>query len=115
MVVGGIGVLNIMLVSVNERMHEIGLRIAIGARRRDVAMLFLTESVLLCMAGGIVGILVGVVASASLASIAGWTTLITPGAPVAALAFAIGIGAIFGYYPANKAATLPPAEALRTG
>jgi putative ABC transport system permease protein len=115
MVVGGVGVLNIMLVSVSERTHEIGLRIAIGARRRDVAMLFLTEAVLLCLAGGIAGIVVGVVASASLASIAGWAILITSGAPVAALAFAIGIGAIFGFYPARKAAMLPPAEALRTG
>ena len=78
-------------------------------------MLFLTEAVLLCLAGGIAGIAVGVVASASLASIAGWAILITSGAPVAALTFAIGIGAVFGYYPARKAAMLPPAEALRTG
>jgi len=115
MVVGGIGVLNIMLVSVSERTHEIGVRMAVGARRGDISTLFLVEALLLCLVGGVVGIVAGIATAASLASVAGWPVLITPGAPVAALVFAVAVGAIFGYYPARKAAMLLPAEALRTG
>jgi putative ABC transport system permease protein len=90
------------------------VRIAIGARRRDVAMLFLIEALVLCLVGGLAGVAVGVAVSASLASLAGWPILITPGAPVAALGFAVLVGAIFGYYPARKAAMLHPADALRS-
>jgi putative ABC transport system permease protein len=115
MIVGGIGILNIMLVSVSERTHEIGIRMALGAQRRDIATLFLIEALLLCLAGGLVGIAVGIAASKTLASLAGWPVLITPETPLAALAFAIAVGAVFGYYPARKAAMLHPAEALRTG
>jgi len=115
MIVGGIGILNIMLVSVSERTQEIGLRIALGAQRRDIATLFLIEALLLSLAGGLIGIAVGIVASRILATVAGWPVLIAPETPLSALLFAIAVGAIFGYYPARKAAMLQPAEALRTG
>lgn len=115
LIVGGIGILNIMLVSVTERTQEIGIRIALGALRRDIARLFLIEALLLCLAGGLVGIAVGILVSWAIASFAGWPVLIAPETPIAALGFATAVGLIFGYYPARKAAKLEPADALRAG
>lgn len=113
MIVGGIGILNIMLVSVTERTQEIGVRMALGARRRDIAKLFLVEALLLSLTGGLIGVAVGIVASQLLSAIAGWPVLIAPETPLAALFFAVSVGVVFGYYPARRAAGLAPAEALR--
>jgi putative ABC transport system permease protein len=113
LLVGGIGIMNIMLVSVTERTREIGIRKAIGAKRRDIMGQFLIESILLCVAGGFIGILLGVTASRFISRVAGWTTAISPGAVILAFAFAAAIGLFFGAYPARKAAALDPIEALR--
>ncbi|MDH3667650.1 MAG: ABC transporter permease [Paracoccaceae bacterium] len=113
LVVGGIGIMNIMLVSVAERTREIGLRLAIGARRRDIARLFLAEALIVCLTGGTIGVAVGLGASEVLAHLAGWPMLVAPNAALAALAFSAGIGITFGFYPALKASRLPPAQALR--
>lgn len=115
MIVGGIGILNIMLVSVSERTEEIGVRIALGAQRRDIATLFLVEALLLSLVGGLVGVGAGIAASKLLAAVAGWPVLIAPETPLTALAFAVLVGVIFGYMPARRAAMLQPAEALRMG
>ena len=113
LVVGGIGIMNIMLVSVTERTREIGLRIAIGARTRDLLAQFLVEAVTLSILGGIAGILVGVTASALISHFAGWNTLVSPTAIALAFVFSAVVGVFFGYYPARKAALLDPIEALR--
>ena len=113
LVVGGIGIMNIMLVSVTERTREIGLRIAIGARTRDLLAQFLVEAVTLSILGGIAGILVGVTASALISHFAGWNTLVSPTAIALAFVFSGLVGVFFGYYPARKAALLDPIEALR--
>jgi putative ABC transport system permease protein len=113
LVVGGIGIMNIMLVSVTERTREIGLRIAIGARTRDLLAQFLVEAVTLSILGGIAGILVGVTASALISHFAGWNTLVSPTAMALAFVFSALVGVFFGYYPARKAALLDPIEALR--
>ena len=113
LVVGGIGIMNIMLVSVTERTREIGLRIAIGARKRDLLAQFLVEAVTLSILGGIAGILVGVTASALISHFAGWNTLVSPTAMALAFVFSALVGVFFGYYPARKAALLDPIEALR--
>ena len=113
LVVGGIGIMNIMLVSVTERTREIGLRIAIGARTRDLLAQFLVEAVTLSILGGIAGILVGVTASALISHFAGWNTLVSPTAIMLAFVFSGLVGIFFGYYPARKAALLDPIEALR--
>ena len=113
LVVGGIGIMNIMLVSVTERTREIGLRIAIGARTRDQLAQFLVEAVTLSILGGIAGILVGVTASALISHFAGWNTLVSPTAIALAFVFSALVGVFFGYYPARKAALLDPIEALR--
>ena len=113
LVVGGIGIMNIMLVSVTERTREIGLRIAIGARTRDLLAQFLVEAVTLSILGGIAGILVGVTASALISHFAGWNTLVSPTAIALAVVFSALVGVFFGYYPARKAALLDPIEALR--
>jgi len=113
LLVGGIGIMNIMLVSVTERTREIGLRMAVGARTRDILSQFLTEAVSLSVLGGLVGIALGVVVSQSLTRVLGWPTLITPDAIVLAFAFAAAVGIFFGYYPARKAANLDPIDALR--
>ena len=113
LVVGGIGIMNIMLVSVTERTREIGLRIAIGARTRDLLAQFLVEAVTLSILGGIAGILVGVTASALISHFAGWNTLVSPTAIALAFVFSALVGVFFGYYPARKAALLDPIEALR--
>ena len=114
LVVGGISIMNIMLVSVTERTREIGIRLAVGARRRDIRNQFLTEATALCLAGGLVGIAVGCATSIAVARLAEWPIFLGPDAVLFALLFAAAIGIFFGYYPARKAARLPPAEALRS-
>jgi len=113
LLVGGIGIMNIMLVSVTERTREIGVRMAVCASERDVQMQFLTEAVVLSLLGGAIGVPVGIVSSVSIASILGWPTTISPTAVIAAVLFSIAVGVFFGYYPAQKAARLDPIEALR--
>jgi putative ABC transport system permease protein len=113
LVVGGIGIMNIMLVSVTERTREIGLRRAVGARQRDILAQFLTEAVTLCLLGGLIGVAVGVGASLAIAEIAGWRVLLGPMPIAIAVGFAAAIGVFFGWYPARKAASLDPIEALR--
>ncbi len=111
--VGGIGIMNIMLVSVTERTREIGIRIAVGARTRDILRQFLVEAVMLSCLGGALGILLGLFASHLLASRAGWPVEISPAAIMYSFAFSAGVGVFFGYYPARKAARLNPIDALR--
>jgi putative ABC transport system permease protein len=113
LLVGGIGIMNIMLVSVTERTREIGIRIAIGAKRRDILLQFLTEAVLLTTSGGIIGMLLGVAGARLVASLVGWPTLVSPDTIAIAFAFSAGVGVFFGFYPARKAASLNPIEALR--
>jgi len=113
LLVGGIGIMNIMLVSVTERTREIGLRMAVGARSRDILGQFLVEAVTLALIGGILGVLLGVGGSSLIALLAGWSTLITPGTIAVAFGSSAFIGIFFGYYPAHKAAFLDPIEALR--
>ncbi|HJV64816.1 MAG TPA: ABC transporter permease [Geomonas sp.] len=113
LVVGGIGIMNIMLVSVTERTREIGIRIAIGARRRDILLQFLTEAVLLTTCGGLIGMLLGVLGAHLVASMVGWPTLVSIRTIAIAFAFSAGVGVFFGFYPARKAAALNPIEALR--
>ncbi len=113
LLVGGIGIMNIMLVSVTERTKEIGLRMAVGARTRDILGQFLTEAVTLSAFGGVVGIALGVGVSRGLTGVLGWPTLVTPSSVVMAFAFAAAVGIFFGYYPARKAAGLDPIDALR--
>ena len=111
--VGGIGIMNIMLVSVTERTREIGLRMAVGARGRDILAQFLVEALALSMIGGVIGVVVGIIASYTIPYFAGWRTLISAEAIIIAFAFAAAVGIFFGFYPARKAAQLNPIEALR--
>jgi len=111
--VGGIGIMNIMLVSVTERTREIGLRMAVGARGRDILMQFLVEAVTLALIGGLVGIALGVATSIAVGHFAGWRSEIDVAAIALAFLFAGAVGVFFGYYPARKAARLAPIEALR--
>jgi len=113
LVVGGISIMNIMLVSVTERTREIGLRLAVGARRRDVRNQFLIEAVTLSLSGGVVGIIVGVAASLVVADVFGWPIFLGPESLIFAIGFAAAVGIFFGYYPALKASRLNPIEALR--
>ncbi len=113
LVVGGIGIMNILLVSVTERTREIGLRMAIGARRLHVLLQFLAEAVFLSVSGGVAGILVGIVFSASIPLLAGWQAPISLAAIAGGFLFSAAVGIFFGYYPARKAASLDPIEALR--
>jgi putative ABC transport system permease protein len=113
LLVGGIGIMNIMLVSVTERTREIGIRSAIGARARDIMTQFLIEAVSLSTTGGIIGIIMGIGGSFMLARVANWNTVIAPESIVLAFAFAAAVGIFFGYYPARKASQLDPIEALR--
>jgi putative ABC transport system permease protein len=112
-VVGGIGIMNIMLVSVTERTREIGLRRALGARTRDILGQFLVEAVTLSLIGGLVGVLIGVGSALAVARLAGWQVVLPGEAVALAVAFAFAIGVFFGFYPARKAARLNPVEALR--
>jgi putative ABC transport system permease protein len=113
LVVGGIGIMNIMLVSVTERTREIGIRRAVGARRRDILFQFLLEAAFLSLAGGALGVLIGVIAASLVSSIARWPTMVQPGAVALAFGFASLIGLFFGFYPARRAARLDPVDALR--
>ena len=113
LLVGGIGIMNIMLVSVTERTREIGLRMAVGARARDILSQFLVEAVTLAIVGGLVGIILGVGGSYAIGHFAGWRTELQVNAIVLAVGFAAGVGVFFGFYPARKASRLLPIEALR--
>jgi putative ABC transport system permease protein len=116
LLVGGIGIMNIMLVSVTERIREIGIRMAIGAREQDILLQFLTEAVVLSVMGGVLGILFGIGASKLLKYISifsQWKTVVSPGAVLLAFLFSASVGIFFGFYPARKASRLDPIEALR--
>lgn len=113
LLVGGIGIMNIMLVSVTERTREIGLRMAVGARRRDILFQFLVEAVTLSAIGGVIGVFAGIGGAALVANLAGWPVLIEPIALVIAVVFSAAVGVFFGFYPARKAAYLDPIDALR--
>ncbi len=113
LLVGGIGIMNIMLVSVTERTREIGLRMAVGARTRDILGQFLVEAVTLSLIGGLIGVALGIGGALAIAELAGWRIVISPQAIALAVAFAFVIGVFFGFYPARKAARLNPVEALR--
>ena len=113
LLVGGIGVMNIMLVSVTERTREIGIRLAIGARQRDVMLQFLTEAVILSLFGGLLGIGLGYLLAQGVAELLGWPTLTSAGTSVIAFGFSAAIGIFFGWYPATKAAATEPIDALR--
>jgi putative ABC transport system permease protein len=113
LLVGGIGIMNIMLVSVTERTREIGIRRALGARRRDILLQFLVESGFLSLAGGALGVVLGVLSASLVSQLARWPTMVQPGAVVLAFGFASLVGLFFGFYPARRASTLDPIDALR--
>jgi len=113
LIVGGIGIMNIMLVSVTERTREIGIRMALGATRTNILLQFLVESVALCLFGGLLGIAAGVSVAHALSSYAGWQTFIAPASVIMAFGFSIGVGLFFGSWPAHRASRLDPIEALR--
>ena len=113
LLVGGIGIMNIMLVSVTERTREIGIRLAVGARSRDIMLQFLVEAVVMAATGGVIGILLGIGSSEILKNWAQWPTLIDPTIVAIAFLFSGAVGVFFGFYPARKAANLDPIEALR--
>jgi ABC-type antimicrobial peptide transport system permease subunit len=113
LIVGGIGIMNIMIVSVTERTREIGIRKAVGARRRDVMLQFLLEAIMLSIIGGVLGIGTGIFASDMLARFAQWNTVILPGAILLSFMFSASIGIFFGMYPAKKAASQNVIESLR--
>ena len=113
LLVGGIGIMNIMLVSVTERTREIGLRMAVGARSRDILTQFLIEAVTLSLIGGLVGVVIGAGSSYAIGEFAGWRTEMQAGAIVLAVGFSAAVGVFFGFYPARKASRLLPIDALR--
>jgi putative ABC transport system permease protein len=113
LLVGGIGIMNIMLVSVTERTREIGLRLSVGARDLDVLRQFLVEAIVLSLAGGIVGIALGFGASFAVSRLAGWSAVVSLDAVLLSFGCAAAIGIFFGFYPARKAAALDPIDALR--
>jgi putative ABC transport system permease protein len=113
LLVGGIGIMNIMLVTVTERTREIGLRLAVGARERDMLLQFLTEATTLAFLGGILGVLVGTALSVFIAELSGWPAVINIANVLLALTFAAAVGCFFGFYPARKAARMDPIDALR--
>jgi len=113
LIVGGIGIMNIMLVSVVERTREIGLRKAVGARRRDILLQFMTEAIVLCLSAGIVGMGLGVAASSVISQTLKWPVLISPVSIGIAFGFSCAVGVFFGFYPAFRASRLDPIEALR--
>jgi len=113
LIVGGIGIMNIMLVSVTERTREIGIRIAVGAKGRDILLQFLIESLVLSLLGGILGISLGVAGTLVLTSLTKWPVLFSIKAILLAFVFSGSVGVFFGFYPARKASLLNPIEALR--
>ena len=113
LLVGGIGIMNIMLVSVTERTREIGIRLAIGAMEREVLLQFLVEAVVLSSFGGVIGIGLAIAASFGLATLMNMPLVLSPGIMLLAFLFSAAVGVIFGYFPARKAARLDPIEALR--
>ena len=113
LVVGGIGIMNIMLVSVTERTREIGLRMAVGARSRDILGQFLIEAVTMSLAGGAIGIVLGLLATWAIGSFAGWQVVLAGEAILLAVGFSAAVGVFFGFYPARRAAGLLPIQALR--
>jgi putative ABC transport system permease protein len=113
LVVGGIGIMNIMLVSVTERTREIGLRLAVGARNLDVLVQFLVEAVALSLSGGAIGVALGLGLAYAVGSVMQWATVVTPQAVMLSFGVAAGIGVFFGFYPARKAASLNRIDALR--
>jgi putative ABC transport system permease protein len=113
LLVGGIGIMNIMLVSVTERTREIGIRMAIGARRRDILLQFLLEALIICIVGGLVGVIIGVGGAWLVSSTAEMVVVVTVWSILLSFAFSAAIGVFFGYYPARRAALLKPVEALR--
>lgn len=113
LIVGGIGIMNIMFVSVTERTREIGIRKAIGAQKRDILTQFLIEAIIVSSSGGVIGIILGILSSKLMSQFAGWPTVITPGSLLLSFSFAFAVGLFFGFYPARKAALLSPIDALR--
>jgi ABC-type antimicrobial peptide transport system permease subunit len=116
LLVGGIGIMNIMLVSVTERIREIGIRMAVGAREKDILLQFLTEAVVLSVLGGALGVAFGIGSSKLMKFIpifAEWKTIVSPGSIALAFVFSASVGIFFGFYPARKASKLDPIEALR--
>ena len=113
LLVGGIGIMNIMLVSVTERTREIGIRMSIGARKRDILTQFLMEAIVMSLLGGVIGIVFGIGGSSLVSKFAGWPTLITANSIILAVFFSMAVGIFFGYYPARKASSLHPIDALR--
>ena len=113
LLVGGIGIMNILLVSVTERTREIGIRMAVGAKSRHILLQFLVEAIVLSMVGGAAGALLGVGSSRLISQLAGWPTLVSPAAALGAVLFAAVVGIFFGFYPAHKASRLDPIAALR--
>ena len=113
LIVGGIGIMNIMLVSVTERTKEIGLRMAVGARRRDILSQVLIEAVTLCLTGGLIGLAIGGGSALALATWGAWPIALSPALVLIALAAAALVGVFFGYYPARRASLMNPIDALR--
>jgi putative ABC transport system permease protein len=113
LLIGGIGIMNIMLVSVTERTREIGIRMAIGAKTWDIRIQFIIEALTLSMIGGVFGITLGVTGSAILSAVAGWPTIVSPLSIIMAFGFSGLVGIFFGFYPAYKASLLSPIDALR--
>ncbi len=113
LLVGGIGIMNIMLVSVTERTREIGIRMSIGARGKDILFQFLIEAVVLSVLGGTLGVIIGIASSNLISTFAGWPTLVSPSSVGLAFLFSAAVGIFFGFYPARKAANLNPIDALR--
>ncbi len=113
LIVGGIGIMNIMYVSVTERIKEIGLRMSVGARSRDILSQFLVEAVIMSIAGGLIGVLLGVIVSVALSIFTSWTVVIEPTSILISFGVCCFIGIFFGWYPARKASNLDPIEAIR--
>jgi putative ABC transport system permease protein len=113
LLVGGIGIMNIMLVSVTERTREIGIRMAVGARGHDILLQFLIEAVTLSSTGGILGILLGIGGAKMLTIVKGWPTLVSTNSIIIAFVFSAAVGIFFGFYPASKASKIDPIDALR--